>query len=251
MKKLFLSCLALLVLFSTQLHASDAISQITILSEGWEGATHEDGSGFYWDLCRLIYEPKGIKVNYKVMPYKRTVEQVRNKQGDAWLGSYANEVDFPIYPKWHYDSDIVTALFKKNTVKKWAGEASLKGKKVGWIRGYAYDNYLEVAVEKRELNSRGSALAMLQKGRIDFFVDADVEIEDVITKKKFDTTDYQMETVLTLHLYLAFANTSRGKKLAEIWDQRIMELHKSGKLKALYEKAEYTSYPIYNKLPNL
>ena len=179
------------------------------------------------------------------MPYKRTVEQVRKQKGDAWLGSYANEVDFAIYPKWHYDTDNVVAFFKKKAVNKWSGEASLKGKKVGWLRGYAFDDYFKVKVKKRELNSRESALRMLRKGRIDFFVDADVEINNVIRKQKFDKSGYRMETILTLNLYLAFANTSRGKKLAEIWDQRIMELHNSGKLKVLYEKSEYTSYPTF------
>ena len=89
------------------------------------------------------------------MPYKRTVEQVRKQKGDAWLGSYANEVDFAIYPKWHYDTDNVVAFFKKKAVNKWSGEASLKGKKVGWLRGYAFDDYFKVKVKKRELPLSG------------------------------------------------------------------------------------------------
>ena len=82
-------------------------------------------------MCRLIYEPKGIKVNYKIMPYKRTVEQVRKQKGDAWLGSYANEEDFAIYPKWHKDTDNVVAFFKNKPGNKWYGDVSLKGQTVG------------------------------------------------------------------------------------------------------------------------
>ena len=214
--------------------AEDAITEIRLASESWEDITNEDGSGLYWDIFRTVYEPLGISVAFDIVPYARSVKMVENKEADAAVGSYADEFE-ALFPEWSFDKDIVVAVFKQGTVEQWKGEASLKGR-LGWIRSYEYDQYLKEPHEFVEIDTRKSALKMLQIGRIDFFLDARTDILAELAKGEVNREEFQIEILFKLDLYLAFADTERGRKLRTMFDERMAELVPSGKLKPLFEK---------------
>lgn len=243
MKKLFITILLSVMALQYAL-SQEEITHINVASEEWEGATHKDGSGFYFDLLRAVYEPLGIAVRPNVVPYSRSVKLVESYRADCWVASYLHEEEFPVYPKNHFDLDIVSVLFKSEKTPNWQGELSLEGKRVGWVRGYNYDEYFSVPVQKVEVNNRKSAMSMLKMDRVDFFADAEMEIQAAINRQEFDMTGFQLETLFRLKLYMAFANNKRGIKLAHLWDQQIEALQQSGALRTLYEKAGYTGYPF-------
>jgi len=176
-----------LILLALPLSAEN-ITTIKVAAEAWERATHKDGTGWYFDLVRKIYKPGGINMQHQIVPYSRSVMLVKAAKADLWFGSYEDEEKEAYYPQTPYDLDIVVALFKKNEVKEWKGEASIAGKKVGWIKDYAYDQYLKVKVKSEEIYNRGRALKLIEAGRIDFFVDEIRLVNDAIDKHKFDKT---------------------------------------------------------------
>jgi ABC-type amino acid transport substrate-binding protein len=55
--------------------------------------------------------------------------------------------------------------------------------------------------------------------------------------------EYQVETILKLNVYLAFADNERGRELMRIFDERMETLVQSGELKPLYEEWGFT-YPF-------
>lgn len=224
------------------LAASDAPTSIKLVSEEWEGSTDADGSGLYWKIIKKVYEPAGIKMSFEMVPYMRSVQMVKQKEADAWVGSYIDEEDGVLYPKWHFDADIVWAVFKKGG--SFEGKESLQGKQVGWIRGYDYDSYISVPMEKKELNSRESGLKMVEMGRLDYFMDAMVEIKNTLAKPEFKNAPLAHDKVLQLNLYLAFANNARGQALMKIWDERFPKLLESGELKKLFEAHDWPTYPF-------
>jgi polar amino acid transport system substrate-binding protein len=103
-------------------------TEINIASEEWENSVQADGTGLYLDILRLIYEPLGIKVECTITDYARSVALVKQGKKDVWLGSYMDEEENIIYPKWHFDADIVAAIYKKTPDFQWQGEKSLAGK---------------------------------------------------------------------------------------------------------------------------
>ncbi len=233
--------IALLMVSVGSVSASEPISKIELTSEEWEGDTNPDGTGLYWDLIRSIYEPVGIEVNFKIVPYERSIHLVKQQKADAWVGSYRDEEEFALYPQWHFDADVVTAIFMQDRFPNWAGETSLKEKNVGWIRGYSYDEYLETPVKKHELNNRKSGLSMVSMGRLDAFLDAEADLKDALKKPEIqknigDTNKIRMEKVMQLNLYLGFADSDRGRQLMQIWDDRFPELLKTGVIRKLYTK---------------
>jgi len=226
------------------------IKQISIVSEEWENNTHKDGTGLYWDIIRKVYDIENIKMKIKIVPYARSVHMVKMQKADAWVASYINEEPFPLYPKWHFDADVVSALFKKVKFPDWKGVNSLSNKKVGWIRGYDYNEYIDIKMQVDELNSRKSALGLLVKDRLDVFIDAIVEIKnelenkDLLKKIGFKIDDYRIEKLLQLNLYLAFINNDRGKQLRSIWDKNFPILLKNGTIKALFDQYKVKKFPF-------
>lgn len=233
-------CAALLV----QLPASALADKTVVLaSEEWEAATNADGSGFYWDLMRLVFEPAGYTVKNKTVPYARSVKMVENGSADAWVGSYIDEEDFAVYPEVAFDADVVSAaVLAGGEFDPARGQSSLAGKNVGWVRGYGYDDYLEVPVEVNELNDRETGFKMLVKGRIDALLDARAELENTLATGVVDASRVEIHELLELKLYSAFADTDRGRELKRLWDARMRELHSGGELREFYDDAGYTEF---------
>lgn len=237
--------LIFIILIHIQLLAIQTPKEIFIVSESWEDLTNRDGSGLYFDLARMIYEPTGVKVKVKIYPYSRSSMMVEKKLADAWLGSYLEEEDYALYPKFYFDDDIITAMFKKKKFTKFDGLKSLTGKDVCWIREYGFDEYIDIPMKIHERNDRKSILNGLDKDRFDVFLDARFDMENAIQSLKFDASDYEFYEILKFKLYPAFRNDERGKVLRKIWDTNFKIMLDDGSLKKLYIKHKLEESYLY------
>ena len=152
------------------------------------------------------------------MPYSRTVFTVKQKKADAFTASYLNEQEWAVYPKNWFDLDIVQAIFPKGKHKDFKGQRSLEGKKVAWMREFKLEKYFKVKTKFREVNNRQSGFNLLNAGKLDFWIDPAVLLEPDWKNLTVKKEDYEAHDVLYLPMCMAFANTPRGKKLAELWD---------------------------------
>lgn len=84
--------------------------QVRLVSEEWLDYTNADGSGLAWDVLRKVFEPAGVKVKVLSAPYSRSVGLVKRGEADAWVGSYKEENDDNLYPRWHFDMDHILSL---------------------------------------------------------------------------------------------------------------------------------------------
>lgn len=234
MKQFLLVVLFSFAVFSFTVGAQAEIKEITFASENWVQATEKDGSGLYWDIFRAVYEPLGIRVNTITKSYNASVNMVQTQRVDAMVGAYADEIEKGIYPEHHFAVDEVEVLGKKETMVSWEGQKTLENKKVGWIKGYSYDEYLDVKVIKKTFENRGTAFRVLDKGRIDYLMDAKADLADHFKAGKADPEKYTTRAVLELKLFTVFADNEKGQKLAEIFDRRFAELLKSGEIMKLY-----------------
>jgi polar amino acid transport system substrate-binding protein len=236
-KSLFFGIVVCMLLFmSAPAIAQEKITDVTLSSEEWKNATNADGTGLYWDIFKAVFEPAGIKVKHTIRSYAGSVELVRQQKVDAVVAAYIDEVKGAVYPKAHFGVDVVQALYKKSRFPDWKAEETLKGKKVGWIKGYAFDEYIKTPFNKAEFDERKAALRVLDKDKIDFFLDAQPDLAEALKEGTIDVSQYAVQTVKRLNLYLAFAGNERGKKLKQVFDERFQKLLESGELKKLYEK---------------
>jgi polar amino acid transport system substrate-binding protein len=211
-------------------------SEILMASEEWTNATNRDGTGLYWDIFRAIYEPVGIKTKFIIQSYNGSVKLVKKNRVDAAVGIYPDLIQGALFSQFPFVKDYVLVLFKKNELNQWNGQESLQNKRVAWIKGYSYDEYLEVPVIKREFSSRDEILRRLDYDQLDFFLDTRNNMESVLNKGIVDVSRYTVETVLELDRYIVFADNPKGKKLKKIFDYRFPLLVQSGEIERLFAK---------------
>lgn len=220
--------------------AQEAPSDIHLVSDAWHDLTRPDGSGLYFDLIRAVYARAGIRqVRIQILPYARSVGMVRDKRADAWVASFLDEQDFPLYPKWHFDRNAQVVLYRADAAGSFQGRESLRQQRVAWLRGFGLDRYIQVPMQVTEIDTIASAFGMLERKRIAFFVGARSDLQDHIRAAKVDMAPYRVEFLMHLGLYLAFADTARGAALRALWDQQMEVLHKDPSFLAIYKKYNY------------
>ncbi|MFV3411896.1 substrate-binding periplasmic protein [Pseudomonas nitroreducens] len=220
---------------------------IRVVSEVWVNYTQADGRGLAWDLLRAIYEPEGVRLNLRSEPYVRSVGLVQRGEADAWVGSYRNEIEHILYPHWPYDVDPIGALGLKTSPAP--SLATLDRYRLAWMRGYAFDRYLDPLKQRNELQRRSSALPMLDGHRIDYFIDARPELEEMIQAQGVDASEYRITDVGSIPLYLGFANNERGRALAKLYDSRMQALYRSGELERIFARWNWPYAPLKPLLP--
>jgi polar amino acid transport system substrate-binding protein len=216
--------------------AGNSPTEIIMASEEWTNATNRDGTGLYWDILRAVYEPVGIKTKFIIQSYNGSVKLVKKNRVDAAVGIYPDLIKGALFSQYPIVKDYILVLFKKNRLDQWNGRESLQNKKVAWIQGYSYDEYLEVPVTKREFSNRDHILRQLDGDQLDFFMDTRNDMESVLNKGIISVSQYSVETVLELDRYLVFADSRRGKKLKKIFDHRFPHLVESGEIERLIAK---------------
>ncbi len=225
--------LALMLLVAPAAMARETPAQVRLVSEEWLDYTNADGSGVAWDVLRKVFEPAGVKVVTQSAPYSRAVGLVRRGEADAWVGSYKEESDDNLYPRWHFDMDHIYALGL-------AGKPQPTPENVGqyrlaWVRGYDYASYLPNVHNFREVQRREGILPMLEHDRVDFYIDAQTEVDYVLGQSPHPER-FRSTHVAELPLYLAFTRSEQGKALSALFDKRMAELVRSGELKPIFER---------------
>ena len=226
--------LAILLSVAPWVAAAEGVpKQVHLVSEEWLDYTNADGSGVAWDVLRKVFEPAGVKVVTQSAPYSRAVGLVKRGEADAWVGSYKDENDDNLYPRWHFDMDHIYAL---GLASKPVPTLSTVGQyRLAWVRGYDYGSYLPNVKNFREIQRREGILPMLEHDRVDFYIDAQTEVDYVLGQSS-QPGRFRRTHVAELPLYLAFARNGQAKALRDLFDRRMAELVRSGELRPIFER---------------
>ncbi len=207
--------------------------KVRAASEEWADYTQADGQGMGWDILRAVFEPEGIRLEIRSVPYTRSIGLVQRGEVDVQVGAYRDESEGVLYPKWHYDVDHIYALGLAS--KPTPTLATIGNYRLVWMRGYEYNNYLPNIRRFNEIHRAVGILPMLIHERADFYIDASMEIEEVLAKAD-DPKQFKLSPLINLPLYLGFANNENGRTLRALFDRRMEVLVKSGELKPIFER---------------
>lgn len=207
--------------------------KVRAASEEWADYTQADGQGMGWDILRAVFEPEGVKLEIRSVPYTRSTGLVQRGEVDVQVGAYRDESEGVLYPQWHYDVDHIYALGLAS--KPTPTLATIGNYRLVWMRGYDYNNYLPNIRRFNEIHRSVGILPMLVHERADFYIDALMEIQDVLSKAD-NPQQFKLSPLINLPLYLGFANTENGRALRELFDQRMEVLVKTGQLKPIFER---------------
>lgn len=225
----------MLCVFSTVLQAHEAPvpGKIILASEEWSDYTNNDGSGLAWDVLRRVFEPAGVALQIRSAPYTRSVGLAQRGEVDGWVGSYRDEAEHVLYPRWHFDSDQIYALGL--VTMPTPSLATLGDYRLAWVRGYKYEKYLPNVRRFNQVQRRDGILSMLQHGHADFYIESRTEAEYVLSQAD-DPSRFTLTHLAQLPLYIGFADNERGQILRALYDQRMGVLVKTGELKPIFQR---------------
>ena len=207
--------------------------KIVLASEQWNDYTNQDGSGLAWDLLRQIFEPAGITLQTRSVPYTRSVGLTQRGEVDGYVGSYRNEASAVLYPRWNFDADHIYALGLATAPTPTL--ATLGDYRLAWVRGYKYEQYMPSVRRFNQIERRSGILPMLQHGRADFYIDALTEAKYLLSQSH-EPALFKLTHIAELPLYIGFADSERGRALMAVYDQRLTSLVKTGELKGIFAR---------------
>ncbi|CAM3471580.1 substrate-binding periplasmic protein [Parendozoicomonas haliclonae] len=241
------------LLFSGQVLAESEVS-LQELNEGirkrtlsfaapmWEGYTHKDGTGLYWEILKEVYTPLGFKVRLQNMPFNRSMKMLTKLRKIEGVPGEGHNSDFSniTYSKYPLEPEYLAIAYRKGAVASFEKTPDLTGKTVGMRKGYALlDNPVFGKFKVKEAVTLGTSLQHLVDKRVDVVVDELTELEASAEEKSIDLSQFEIaEFVTGEYYYMVYSDSPISQPLADIFDKRIEELLKSGWLDTVYEKWE-------------
>ena len=231
--------------FSLSEFQRNNIKSISVVAPEWQGYTHKDGSGLYWDIMRAIYEPKGIKVKTRIVPWNRAIKMVSiYRTYNAIVGEYSDSAEAVIFPKYPIDVEFMVTLSKKSFGHTFKDASSLTNKRVAWFKDYELINEKDRDFELVEFRTIKEGIEMLKSGKIDFILNDRDSTEQGMRTQHLNNDDYALnEMPFGRDIFTAFSDDMLSRELIKIYNERIPKLVASGKLAAIYKKWDSGEMP--------
>jgi polar amino acid transport system substrate-binding protein len=245
--------------FSALLSAPAGSQELTVQADRWCPYNCEPGTatpGYVIELLQAIFEPKGIKIRYEVVPWDRTLIQTRDGKADAALGATQHEIEtFGLLAGSEPIGDSSDCLYvgPHNKIKFSNAEDLNSLKRIGVSSGYSYsadidawlkrpENKGKIVVQKGEepggINARNLAL-----GRLDGVIEDDHVMQQLIFK-----FGLQHDLVLAgcqnqTKIYAAFSpKLKNAQHIVKEFDEGMETLRQNGQLAKILAKYGLTDW---------
>ena len=226
--------------------AGDSDNVIVIVYDHWPPSAiapsdEEPRRGFVNDMLRDIFTAAGYTVIFKSQPVKRGLESVRI--GTAHIFAEATPAMlptllFPEVPTFAYDGVIWVRM---DDPWRYDGAASLRGRRVGNVLGYAADDVDDVyqafltnkdtnLVQVSSIDAVPLLFQMLSRGRIDIFAESFL-VGQYFGNRLGLSDKIRPAGVLAKpeKLFPAFSPVDpRARELIEIWNKGRSEMQMTG-----------------------
>lgn len=228
-----------------------AAANISIRTDLWYPVNGEPGSeqeGYMIDMARAMLGPHGYQIDYKLMPWERSLHLVRNGQADCVVGAAKTEARQFLFTQQAWGQASTTFYVLVSSDWQYQGLVSLKGKTLALIFGYTYGEKLDAYFNRESIPSHvyyasaANALELnvkkLLSGRVDILVETDfvmqAKLKELGVKHKIKAVG---DVPPSIGIYIACSpHRKTSAQLMEIFDNQLPQLRKSGELARILEK---------------
>lgn len=217
------------VLFAMLLATAASAKSIVIASGEWRGYTHANGSGLYFDIFREALNQPDLKLHIRVSNWKRAKHMFIAGRADVLICDYKSGHSGWFYPRWHLDYDQSVQVYSMTPL---ANLQSLADQPVGWLLGYEFDQYLPVKVKAYEVASHDEGFQLLEHNRLTAFVSYQQHVPARLARQLS-----VIELQQAMAMYPVFRNDLQGRLLARAYDEGMLRLYQTGRLKELFNNA--------------
>lgn len=214
------------------------IKVVNLVAPEWPEFSNRDGTGLYWDLLREIYQPAGIRLKPATVPWNRAMKMVtKYSVYNGIVGEYRDTEEPLRFPDYAIDVERLAVLYPINKGYQWNGYDTFTNRTVGWIKDYELIDEDKRDFTLREFRDTADGVALLMDGSLDILIDEWDEIAMALQEAGYGIENFEMHDMPEgTDVYVGFADTDISDHLIKVYNRRIPEMVKSGKLQAIYEK---------------
>lgn len=203
----------------------------------------DHSEGLAIELLNRMSHQLNFTYDVNFYPLIRAVDLVRRGRADAFIGIYYSKTraEFMDYSEIALFQDEMKLFSAVNANFNWQGDIEqLKNKRIALVRGGAYGamlNKIRQEMHIIEVNSVNQQFNLLAKGRVDLIAYNGRTAPLILAKLKM--TDKITSHLPALNIrrgYFAFSKHSKNREILKKFDQYMLELAKTGKLKALQQR---------------
>ena len=239
--------LASIFLLSTLSHANT----VTIRADEWypiNGVPGAKNPGYMIELAQIILAKHGHTVEYRSMPWERSLLEVRRGSFDCVVGAYKEDAPDFVFPDNAWGSIESTFYVKNDNTWKYTGIDSVKNIVIGAIGGYAYSEEFDAYIKQNKgnrnvqvINANNALEQNIKKlllGRIGAIIESHLVMEAKL--KSMNATDKVKSAGILVkaeNMYIACSPAkSTSKEYVKLFSEGIKELRATGKLKEILDK---------------
>jgi len=200
--------------------------------------------GFTIDILRAVFEPQGLKVRLINENYARALQDVRDGHYAATPSTFKEEAPGFVFPKTPISRNQFCFYTAADRRWKYGGPASLKGERVGIVKGYSYGPTLDRAIQGKlahfdvsvgeDITHRMARMVMTQ--RLDSFVEDESLVQYILsTRPDLKLRNAGCEAPRYAYLALSPAR-AESAALAKAYDEGLSRLRATGQLEQIMQR---------------
>jgi polar amino acid transport system substrate-binding protein len=228
--------------------------QVTLAADAWPPYCGEPGEkpGSMVEVAKAIFEDAGYTVTYSLLPWTRVLSEVaKGKLDGAVAAGIHDGLVVPSEPAVMCSADFFVL---KKSAWRYTGIDTLEKVSIGVADGYTWGEPIDAYTAKYTGTSKVQAaggdapletnIRKLMAGRVDAVLETPAVFWDTVAKMGLAKNDFvHAGTVVGLTpYYIGFSPNERGKKLAAVFDEKMAELRKSGRLAKILERYGMTDW---------
>nr|WP_294864018.1 transporter substrate-binding domain-containing protein [uncultured Pseudogulbenkiania sp.] len=217
---------------------------------------HGEARGIYPAILRRAFERMGEKVAIRARPFNRLMAEFLD--GHAAVGSLVHS------PSRDLSGDFSSPYFTENVAVyydagRWSGfrydgPASLKGYRVGVIRGWSYGAAFdqlrhEGSVEVEEVESDAQNFSKLACGRLDFVLAPELAGKKLLDQPRYAGIVAAPNYLVSVDINLAINKQAGQRELLRRFDSAIAEMRQRREIESIVA-AELQRAPLGNERPS-
>jgi len=165
-----------------------AAENITGATLEWPPFTGEklQNQGVLVDLVKQAFKTSGHEINVSIVPWDRAMASTKSGQTDVMVGLWYNDTrnkDYIFSKPFLYNR--IVFIKRTDDSFEYNGLDELKGKKVGVVRNYSYNDAFNSAnhFKKPDTSNLQSNLKKLAAGRIDLTLEDEIVARYILNKE--------------------------------------------------------------------
>jgi len=234
----------LVALACTSAHAGETITLVADAYCPFNCAPRSKTPGYMVEVAKRVLGAHGITVKYEVMDWEAAIAATRAGRFAGVIAAVKEEVPDLVFPATELGRTRYGFYVRKGDPWRFKGKASLAGKRIGVVAGYAYFPELDafLAANPRAAVRAGGAEPLLANvralldGRLDVVVEDEVVMQYRLASLRYDTVLEQAgaESSPPGDVFVAFSPANpRSREYARLLSEGVQAMRASGELAAI------------------